>query len=132
LMPADEVIDYLPRRVDDLRSLEQVAKTWGVSMQAALMRARDLGVLTPDEHRRVMKRLSAAGWRTREPIDIGPPERPELLLAAVASLPEAGSDLAQLADGLGLPEGRLRRMLSLPEAHDDTYRGEVVQLHDVE
>ncbi len=131
LMPADEVIDYLPRRVDDLRSLEQVAKTWGVSMQAALMRARDLGVLTPDEHRRVMKRLSAAGWRTREPIDIGPPERPELLLAAVASLPEAGSDLAQLADGLGLPEGRLRRMLSLPEAHDDTYRGEVVQLHDL-
>jgi Zn-dependent peptidase ImmA (M78 family)/transcriptional regulator with XRE-family HTH domain len=129
LMPADDVADQLPRRGDDLRSLERVARTWGVSMQAALMRARDLGLLTPDEHRRGMKRLSAAGWRTREPVDVGPPERPRLLLAAVSSLPDAGTSFEALAETLGLPAGRLRRMLSLPEAHDDARVGELVQLH---
>jgi hypothetical protein len=92
------------------------------------MGACDLELLTEDEHRRVMKRLSAAGWQPREPVDIGPPERPELLLAAVASLPEADSSISLLADGLGLPEDQRRRMLSLPEAHDDTHRGQVVQL----
>jgi Zn-dependent peptidase ImmA (M78 family)/transcriptional regulator with XRE-family HTH domain len=129
LMPADEVRDQLPRRGDDLRSLERVARGWGVSMQAALMRARDLELLTDDEHRRGMKRMSAAGWRTREPVDVGPPERPRLLLAAVSSLPDAATSFAALAETLGLPLGRLRRMLSLPEAHDDAHVGELVQLH---
>jgi Zn-dependent peptidase ImmA (M78 family) len=128
LMPAEEIADHLPRRGDDLRTLERVACDWGVSMQAAMMRARDLGLLSVDEHARGMRRLSSAGWRTKEPIDVGPPERPLLLLAAVAALPDAGSSLPAIAERLGLPTGRLRRMLSLPEAHDDARTGELVPI----
>jgi Zn-dependent peptidase ImmA (M78 family) len=127
-MPADEVGDYLPRRGDELRRLEGVARDWGVSMQAALMRARDLTLLDDAECVRGMKRLSSAGWRTKEPVDVGPPERPQLLLAAAAALPDAGSSLTELAESVGLPLGRLGRMLSLPEAHDDASEGQLVQL----
>jgi hypothetical protein len=37
-----------------------------------------------------MVRISAAGWRTREPGDLGEPERPTVLLRAVELLEEAG------------------------------------------
>ena len=84
LMPAEEVADALPRRDDELRAAEQLARTWGVSMQAALMRARDLGLLRVDDHQRAMRRLARAGWRTREPVEVGSPERPTMLSAAVA------------------------------------------------
>jgi Zn-dependent peptidase ImmA (M78 family) len=129
LMPADEIRDYLPTRGDDLRALEQIAHDWGVSMQAAMVRARDLGRIDEAEFIRGMKRMSATGWRRREPVEVGPPETPTLLQTAVASLAAAGTSIAALADKLGLPVARLTRMLSLPEDFDDTHRGEVVPIH---
>lgn len=128
LMPAADIRDHLPNRGDDLRRLERVAHDWGVSMQAALMRAKDLQVLDETEYTRGMKRLSAAGWRTREPVEVGPPERPQLLAAAAASLPDAGLPIQTLAEIVGLPQGRLERMLSLPEAKDDAASGELIPL----
>jgi Zn-dependent peptidase ImmA (M78 family)/transcriptional regulator with XRE-family HTH domain len=128
LMPAEEIAGYLPQRGDDLRRLERVAHEWGVSMQAAMLRARDLGLLDAEEYKRGMRRLSSTGWRTKEPVDVGPPERPRLLLAALAALSGAGSSIASIAETLGLPVGRLRRMLSLPETHDDARLGELVPL----
>jgi Zn-dependent peptidase ImmA (M78 family)/DNA-binding XRE family transcriptional regulator len=130
LMPADEVRPYLPRHPDDLAALEDTGKTWGVSMQAALFRAKHLGVLSPDDYTRAMRRLSAAGWRTREPIEIGPPERPELLTRAVTTLPDAGTSLGQIAEAFGMPAGRLARMLALPEDHDDA-EANVVDLRSI-
>jgi Zn-dependent peptidase ImmA (M78 family) len=128
LMPAEEIHDYLPERGDDLRALEQIAHDWGVSMQAAMIRARDLGRIDEMEFIRGMKRMSAAGWRRREPVEVGPPETPTLLQTAVSSLEPAGSSFESLADRLGLPVARLNRMLRLPEDFDDTHRGEVVRL----
>lgn len=97
-------------------------------MQALLYRARTLGTLSEDSYRRAMRRMSAAGWRTREPVDIGPAEAPELLRRAVAALPEAGTTLAGVADAFGVPTARLARMLSLPEDHDDAMTGQLVAL----
>jgi hypothetical protein len=84
--------------------------------------------MSPDDYTRAMKRLSAAGWRRREPIEIGPPERPRLLQQAVAALAAAGTSLGQLAEQFGVPEARLGRMLSLPEDNDDAVRSNVVPL----
>jgi Zn-dependent peptidase ImmA (M78 family)/transcriptional regulator with XRE-family HTH domain len=127
LMPADEIRPFLPRRPNDLASLEDTSKTWGVSMQAALYRAKHLGVLSQEHYTQAMRRLSAAGWRTREPIEIGPPERPRLLARAIATLPQAGTSLGQIAEAFGMPEGRLARMLALPEDHQDA-RANVVDI----
>lgn len=127
LMPGNEVAPFLPRRAGDFAALEDTAKTWGVSMQAALYRAKQLEVLSQSDYVRTIRRLSAAGWRTREPIEIGPPERPRLLTRAIATLPHAGTSLGRIAEQFGMPEGRLARMLALPEDHDDA-RGNVVDL----
>jgi Zn-dependent peptidase ImmA (M78 family)/transcriptional regulator with XRE-family HTH domain len=129
LMPADEIRGYLPGRGDDLRALEQIAHDWGVSMQAALVRARDLDAIDEDEFVRGMKRMTAAGWRRREPVEVGPPEKPALLQAALHSLEAAGSSAQQLADTVGMPLARLARMLQVPEDVDDSHRGQVVSLH---
>jgi Zn-dependent peptidase ImmA (M78 family) len=130
LMPADEVRAFLPQRPNDIAALEDTSRTWGVSMQAALYRAKHLAILSQEQDTRAMRRLSAAGWRTREPIEIGPPERPTLLMRAVATLPEADTSLAQIAEAFGMPEGRVARMLALPEHHEDN-RADVVDLQSI-
>jgi hypothetical protein len=75
-----------------------------------------------------MKRMSAYGWRTREPVDIGPPERPQLLQRIVDALPAAGTSVALVALELGLPRERLLRTLRVPEDATDSPSAEVVQL----
>src|SRR6185503_18587704 len=91
LMPSEQVEPWLPRKSHELELLEEGSRIWGTSMQALLFRARDIGTLSEDSYRRAMQRLSAAGWRTREPVDMGPAEAPELLqLAAEALLTSGG------------------------------------------
>ena len=119
LMPAGAIHAFLPRRPNDLRSVEEASRIWGVSMQAVLFRARQLGALSEPHYIATMKRLGAAGWRRREPIEIGPLERPQVLSQAVAALPQAGTSFAAIADELGLPVGRLARMLAVPEDQED-------------
>ncbi len=128
LMPAEAVDPWLPRRSNQLDLLEEGSRVWGVSMQALLYRARTVGSISEDGYRRVMRRMSAAGWRTREPVELGPPEAPDLLRQAVDALPAAGSSLGRIAEELGLPAGRVRRMLSVPEQREEAGGGEVVAL----
>jgi Zn-dependent peptidase ImmA (M78 family)/DNA-binding XRE family transcriptional regulator len=128
LMPAEEVDPWLPRRSNEFELLEEGSRIWGVSMQALLYRARTVGTLSPDSYRRTMQRVSAAGWRTREPVEFGPAESPELLSQAIEALPAAGMTSSVIADEFGIPMARLTRMLSLPEDRDDAQPAEVVTL----
>ena len=52
--------------VEFYRSLR---KKWGVSMQAMMYRARQLGLITANQFQYMMRTVSAKGWRTREPGD---------------------------------------------------------------
>jgi Zn-dependent peptidase ImmA (M78 family)/DNA-binding XRE family transcriptional regulator len=115
LMPADTVDPWLPRRGNQLDLLEDGSAVWGVSMQALLFRARTLGSLSEDAYRRTMRRMSLAGWRTKEPVEIGPPEIPDVLRLAADALPASGSSLGEIAGSFGIPQERLKRMLRLPE-----------------
>jgi len=128
LMPAGEVEPWLIRRSNQLDVLEDGSRVWGVSMQALVRRSKDLGVLSESQYTRTMKRMSMYGWRTREPIDIGPPERPQMLERVVAALPAAGTSIAAIALELGLPRERLLRMLRVPEDASDRVSAEIVQL----
>ncbi len=128
LMPAAEIEPWLIRRSDQLDLLEDGSRVWGVSMQALVRRAKDLGILSESQYTRTMRRMSAYGWRTREPIDIGPPERPQMLERVVAALPEAGTSIATVALELGFPRERLLRMLRVPEDASDHVSAEVVRL----
>jgi Zn-dependent peptidase ImmA (M78 family)/DNA-binding XRE family transcriptional regulator len=128
LMPAEEILPWLPRRSNDLELLEDGSRTWGVSMQALLFRARTLCTLSEDAYRRAMQRMSARGWRTREPVEFGPAEAPELLRRAAAMLPAAGTSLSRIAAEFGVPTARLARMLSVPEEQEEAHTGQVVEL----
>lgn len=52
--------------VEFYRSLR---KKWGVSMQAMMYRACQLGLITANQFQYMMRTVSAKGWRTREPGD---------------------------------------------------------------
>jgi Zn-dependent peptidase ImmA (M78 family)/DNA-binding XRE family transcriptional regulator len=65
LMPA-EVIRPQIRNLT-LGKLVDLKREWGVSMQAIIERANELGVITAPQRTNLYKSLSAKGWRTREP-----------------------------------------------------------------
>lgn len=87
------------------RELMDVKATWGVSLAALLMRAKDLGVLSAQRYVSAMKYMSARGWRRSEPGDraLGPPEEPRLVRSALRHLGDQGVGLQDLAMDAGLP-----------------------------
>lgn len=102
LAPTRSIRAALPKRVD-WRRLADLKLEWGVSMAMLLRRMRDLAVISDAAYRRGMMDLSRRGWSRSEPIDIGVPERPELLARAMALLEEHRDfTLDQLANDLAL------------------------------
>ena len=79
LMPAEQIFDELPTTVDwpKLFSLKQ---HWQTSLAALLMRAKRLGRMSEATYLTAVKAASARGWRRREPVPLGLPEQPTLLL----------------------------------------------------
>lgn len=110
LMPADAIRGDLPRRADWER-LAQLKQEWGVSMAALLKRAQTLGVMDPAAYTQAMKTMSARGWRKREPVDLGPAEKPVLLAKALDVAADHGVTLDDLAAEHGLPLHDLRKIL---------------------
>lgn len=90
LMPRAQIADLLPARADWAR-LMRLKETWGVSLQALLFRARQLGVMRDVTYRNAITTLSSRGWRRREPGPVLPVERPSLLPRALELLAEAGA-----------------------------------------
>ena len=78
LMPADTIRDELPRRAD-WQTLFDLKRRWEVSIAALLMRARTLGRMSESDYLTAIKGVSARGWRRREPVPLGAPERPSQL-----------------------------------------------------
>lgn len=76
LMPAAEIIDQLPRRIDWTR-FHDLKRTWGVSLKALVYRAHTLGVMSDATYRRGNQQLAV--WGQPEPGDLGLAESPRLL-----------------------------------------------------
>ncbi len=110
LMPADAIRGDLPQRADWER-LAHLKQEWGVSIAALLKRAQTLGTMDPTAYTQAMKTMSARGWRKREPVDLGPAEKPVLLAKALDVAAAHGVTLADLAAEHGLPLHDLRRIL---------------------
>jgi Zn-dependent peptidase ImmA (M78 family)/transcriptional regulator with XRE-family HTH domain len=128
LMPADEIRPWLPRRSNQVEVVRRASEVWGVSMQAVLYRARTLGTLSDAGFTRAMRRMSALGWRTDEPVEAGPEEVPSVLGVAIEALRDAGGSTRRLAAQLGVPHGRLCRMFAVPEERDREPGGELLKL----
>lgn len=76
------------RRIVLDRELMLLKLKHGLSMQAWLFRARDLGIVSESQFRSAWMRFSARGWRRQEPVEFKGQERPvrlkQMLLRALA------------------------------------------------
>lgn len=73
------------QRVSDTLNLHgylPIKAEFGLSVGAVIMRARDLGVISPDRARSLQIQLSSQGWRTNEPVPVAD-EKPVLLAQAL-------------------------------------------------
>lgn len=89
LMPTEEIIDQLPRRID-WPAFHELKKHWGVSLRALVYRAHHLGRLSEASYRRANQQLSI--WGYPEPGALGPAESPQMLGQARDLLMGSGID----------------------------------------
>jgi Zn-dependent peptidase ImmA (M78 family)/DNA-binding XRE family transcriptional regulator len=96
LMPA-EVIRPQLRNVT-LGKLFDLKRIWGVSAQALIERAYQLGTMAPERRTAYYKQLSARGWRKQEPgSDELPPESPQLTVQIGKALTGQGLTESEIA-----------------------------------
>lgn len=63
-----------------LSSLAPLKIRWGVSLQALVMRAFDLSIISQWQKQRLFEQISSKGWKTREPANLDIPiEKPRSL-----------------------------------------------------
>jgi Zn-dependent peptidase ImmA (M78 family)/DNA-binding XRE family transcriptional regulator len=110
LMPADDIRDELPSRVDWPTFLRLKTK-WHVSIAALLVRAKTLNVMDEHTYAQAWKSLSVRGWRKREPGDLGKPEVPVLLQRASDLVTKTGISFDEFIRRTGLPESDIRILL---------------------
>jgi Zn-dependent peptidase ImmA (M78 family) len=80
--------------------LLDLKRKWGASIQAIIVRARQLGLINAAQYRRAFQELGWRGWRTDEPEDPAP-EKPELFDLALATFSrDIGKPVAELATSL--------------------------------
>ena len=79
LLPSAELKPYLQHDVT-LSKLADLKRYWKVSMQAILMKAKDLNCITPNQSNSLWIQMSKNGYRRHEPLeDEIPSETPSLL-----------------------------------------------------
>jgi Zn-dependent peptidase ImmA (M78 family)/transcriptional regulator with XRE-family HTH domain len=81
LMPAADISPSL--KGITLQRLATLKQVWKVSMGALLKRAHDLGRVTERQYRHLWMQMGKFGYRTREPIELDPPQEVPMLLQEV-------------------------------------------------
>lgn len=105
LLPRDAMRNEVTRPVT-LETFLSIKLKWGVSVQAAVMRAYRLELITQRKYQALFRRLSARGWRTHEPMSTRVPlERPR-----------AFRQIAELVFGRRLDYGKIAAQVRYPEA----------------
>lgn len=61
----------------DMNELYMLKRKYGLSMQAWIFRARDLGIISENTATRLFQRFRANGWHRHEPGDALPSEKPQ-------------------------------------------------------
>jgi Zn-dependent peptidase ImmA (M78 family)/DNA-binding XRE family transcriptional regulator len=100
LMPAHDIGPQLHGLT--LSKLVMLKQVWGLSMQAILYRAKDLGEVNERQSEALWRQISRAGYRKTEPVDV-PRERPTLLTEVVElHLDDLGYDVEDVSRMLHL------------------------------
>jgi Zn-dependent peptidase ImmA (M78 family) len=94
---------------------------WGVSVAALIVRAHELGLITPRKYRTLFQRLSARGWRIHEPLSAQVPlERPRAVRQTAELLFGRRINYAKLAGKVAYPEAFVRQLIEAHAAKSST------------
>lgn len=102
LVPSERAREFITADVT-LRDFARLKATWGVSIQALIMRCSHLGLIDPARKTSLFKQLSARGWRKNEPVKVHF-EVPALLSTLIEErFGEGMFGYRRAAEVLGLP-----------------------------
>ncbi len=103
LLPRGAFYREFPRTSQiDWRAMFQLKERWGVSIQAIVRRAYDLGIITAVQYRNANVYMSRNGWKRGEPRE-PQPEWPEIIPLAIQALKNTqGVTCADMAKQLRL------------------------------
>ncbi len=93
-----------------LTSLSVLKPIWGVSIQALIVRAHDLGIITERQHRYLYKQLNTHEWRTNEPIVI-PTEKPRAMRQMAEIVYGNPINYQRFAQDLGMHPHFVKRLI---------------------
>lgn len=111
LMPRRSMLTAFGGSRIQLQDLQALRTRWGVSIQALITRASELGLITATHKTRLWKQLSARGWRKSEPGFV-PLEEPRIFPGALAiHRGDHGYGEGELAEVAGLSQARLSSLL---------------------
>jgi Zn-dependent peptidase ImmA (M78 family)/DNA-binding XRE family transcriptional regulator len=112
LVPKDRAETDISERLS-LMGFARLKATWGVSMQALIMRGSALGLIGDVRKRSLFVQLSQQGWRKKEPVLVGQ-ERP-ILLWTLLSRRFGERPYRMAADELAIHPVVLRSIAPTPE-----------------
>jgi len=102
------------RTAIELKELGLLKEAFGVSMSAILIRARDLGIITPAYYLDQVKRFRANGWHKVEPGKATPPEKTQLFEQLVFhALAEEYIGESKAAELMNLSQKDFRRLRAM-------------------
>ncbi|WP_051047574.1 XRE family transcriptional regulator [Nocardia asiatica] len=111
LVPRSRAVEILSDATT-LTDFGRIKATWGVSMQALIMRASALELITDSRKRSLFVQLSAKGWRREEPVEVG--NESPLLLWTLLSRRFGSRPYRAAADALAIPPAVLRSVVPTP------------------
>jgi Zn-dependent peptidase ImmA (M78 family)/DNA-binding XRE family transcriptional regulator len=103
---------------------------WGVAMQALVMRAKGLGIITPGQASYLFKQFAARGWRTHEPVELVP-EKPRALRKMAELLYGSPIDAQRVAADTALPVRLVQDILDVHAGIEDMPQRPVSQSTNV-
>lgn len=112
LLPKERVLTDISEELS-LAAYARLKATWGVSIQALIMRGAAVGVIGPVRKRSLFVQLSQQGWRKKEPVNVGQ-EKP-LLLWTLLTRRFGDRPYVTAADELAIHPVVLRSIAPSPE-----------------
>lgn len=106
LVPAAVILERI-HETSTFKDYLSLKADYGISVGAIIMRARDLGVISPDRARILQIQLSSRGWKKNEPVEVIV-ERPRLFAQALHRVHPSGT-FARASTERGVAPERLRR-----------------------
>lgn len=103
LMPKDDISAH-PNRLN-MQKLQELKMYWGVSMQAIIYRAWELGKISDRSKKYFYIEMNKRGWRENEPIDVTAKEKATALRDVVSAyVNELGYTISDIGELTGFTE----------------------------